>query len=152
MKILTSAELGREACKIVEKVKRECSDEVGESVRSRSRDLYGYLFKTGILSTISYIYAKGGEDLTKKAFDWLSGDSRIPPSDDREELGYAIYGAAFCVLLKKSGLIEKDVSLLKIVELLTSNSENTLVIEDQALKFAAWLKKFAEALLTKSSR
>lgn len=149
MKILTSTELAKEAYKIIEKVSRECSDDVKEFVRSRCRELYGYLFKAGILSTISYTYAKAGEDLMKKAFSWLTGGSGIPPGD-KEDVGYAIYGASFCILFEKINLSKNDASLEKVIESLTSSLDNLMVIEDQALRFAGWLKKFAEALIKKA--
>ncbi len=148
MKILTSTELAKEAYKIIEKVSEECSDDVKESVRSRCRELYSYLFKAGILSTISYIYAKAEEVLVKNAFRWLTGLSKMPP-EGREDAGYAIYGASFCILFEKINLSKNDASLGKLIESLTSSPENLMVIEDQALRFAGWLKKFAEALITK---
>lgn len=149
MVTLTSTELAKEAFKIIEKVSKECPDDVKESVRSRCRELYGYLFKAGILSTISFTYAKAGEGLTKKAFEWLTGQSTIPLAD-KEDAGYAIYGASFCILLEKITLSKNNASLGKVIEILASGSENLMVIEDHALRFARWLKKFAEAVLTKT--
>lgn len=147
MKILSSTEFGKEAYRIIEKVRSDLPDEIKESVRSRCRSMYSYLFKTGILSMISFVYAKGSEDLVKRSFEWLNGTSKLPPSGEKEEVGYAIYGAFFCILFEKLDLLKKDVSLGRLIEAITSSEDDIIVIEDQALRFARWLKKFAEAIL-----
>jgi CRISPR type III-B/RAMP module-associated protein Cmr5 len=148
LKILKDAELSREAYKIINLVKQKYEDkDYLKSVRTRCRQLYGYLFKTGVLSTISYTFAKGGEELVKTAFKWITTNSELPPKGEKEEVGYAIYAASLCMLFEKIGFPTSEGSLGRVIQAITSNPTDTLIIEEQALRFARWLKKFAEALL-----
>ena len=150
MNILDDAEIGREAFRVINLVREKYRGERGyvESVRSRCRQLYGYLFRAGILSTIAYIYAKGGETLVKTAFRWMNADSELPPRGSEEDVGYAIYAASFCRLLEKIGFPTDEATLGKVIEALTSNPAAIMIVEEHSLRFARWLKKFAEALLS----
>jgi CRISPR type III-B/RAMP module-associated protein Cmr5 len=150
LNILEDEELGREAYRVINLVKEKYRGERGyiESVRNRCRQLYGYLFRAGILSTIAYVYAKGGENLVKTAFRWMTADSELPPRGSEEDVGYAIYAASFCRLLEKVGFPTDGASLGKVIEALTSNPATTMIVEEQSLRFARWLKKLAEALLS----
>jgi CRISPR type III-B/RAMP module-associated protein Cmr5 len=150
LNILEDAELGKEAFRIINLVREKYRGEKGyvESVRSRCRQLYGYLFRAGILSTIAYAYAKGGENLVKTAFKWMTANSDLPPRGREEDVGYAIYAASICRLLERIGLPTDEASLGKVIEAVTSNPATVRVVEEQSLRFARWLKEFAEALLS----
>jgi len=150
LNVLEDAEIGREAFSIINLVREKYRGESGyvESVRSRCRQLYGYLFRAGILSTIAYVYAKGGESLVKTAFRWMTIQSNLPPRGKEEDVGYAIYAASLCRLLEKIGFPTDEASLGKVIEALTSDPAATMILEEQSLRFARWLKRFAEALLS----
>lgn len=147
LKCVEDEELSREAFKLIEKVKLECDKETRDSVKTRCRQLYGYLFMSGILSTVSYVYASAkGENNVKKAFEWLKGRGPIP-KNGREDISYAIYAASMCRMFELAGIDVKGASLGVIIETLTQNTDHTLIAEELALRFAKWLKRYSEALL-----
>ena len=154
MKALSEEEMARLAFKMISGVKESFPhSEVPRRVRARCRELYSMLYYSGILSTITFAYARAkDEERVKRAFNWVSDflegkESPPPPAKDEEEVSYAIYAACICYLLEIMGLKTQDGSLTGVIEVLTSNSGDTLIIEDHTLRFARWLKMYAEALL-----
>lgn len=149
MNYLSEEELGREACELIRKVDREFGEKVKTAVRTRCRQLYGYMFKAGLLSTLAYAYAGAeGERLVQRSFEWLSGKGPAPSAEKEENLGYALYAAFLCRMLSLAEAKIGNADLESVVRELTSTPEDALVAEELALKFAKWLKLFAEAMLS----
>ena len=150
MRTLTEEEMAKMAYQMVELIKSSFDKGIRESVRTRCRQLYSSLYYSGVLSTLAFTYAKAeSEDLVKKICEWidasLKGERIRPPVEEKEKLSYAVYTAFFCRLFRAIG-IENKGELGKIIHVLTSE-KSPYLIEDTALRFARWLKRFAEALL-----
>ena len=151
MKVLSSEELGSLAYQLVNLVaKSRYHKEVKDRVHSRCRELYNFLYYSGCFSTFAFVYSKAGQEKVKEAFKWLTGSLEnkevIEPKGRSEDLGYAIYASFLCYLLKEMETDLKEGGLEEVVKIVTQK-ETSLIIENQMLEFARWLKRFAEALL-----
>lgn len=147
MKILIDEELAEIAYYTISKVRDSYGTDVKNNLYSRCRDLYSLIYYSGTLSAISFAYAKATESVVKNAFKWFTGESPNPPVNGREKLGYGLYVASICYLLKKMGLDVKEGGVNEIINILTSTEGTARIVDEEVLKFAKWLKRFAEALL-----
>ena len=146
MRVPSEEELGKLAHEMVKAVRDDCGRDVRDSVRTRCRQIYGLMYRAGLLSTISRVYAGAeGELHVKEALRWLRGQGG--PPQDGDKAGYAIYASFMCRLLECMDLPVKEGSLDEVLNHIASDRERSIIVEEVALRFARWLKRMAEALL-----
>jgi len=154
MKVLSEYELSSIAHRLIGLVRDGYNKEVKGSLYTRCRDLYGFLYYSGTLSTLGFAYSKATENLVKQCFRWivssLENEAMEPPTGKKEDLGYALYASFMMYLFKKlfkgTDLEVKNASIDEVIKII-SNESYVILLDDYSLRFAKWLKRYAEALL-----
>lgn len=123
------------------------------SFRSRARDLPTLVFTRGLAYSIVYIASRSSEatfrlgleasdcsDLSKKVQEHVKNMAD-------EESGYVLYGALLAFAMKTCGMNIKTAEdpLKELVEV----SLKDPLVNARALEVAEWIKRFAEAYVTK---
>jgi len=150
MRVLTNEELGSLAYKLIDLVvKSKFEKEVKERFHTRCKDLYEFLYYSGLFSTFAFTYSKAGQGCVERVFNWLDkcikGEETTEPQGKAEDLGYAIYTSCLCYLLKEMELDIRKGDLGEVIKIIMEN-ERLPIVESQVLEFAKWLKRFAEAI------
>ena len=80
--------------------------EMGEKLRSRAREIPGYIEQMGLVPTLAFCYGKAGDKRYKEIKDTWESEGEL--SGKAEGTGYAIYLYLILSRLKKYGMISSD--------------------------------------------
>jgi len=141
------------ALKCVEALRSRYGDkhEVAKRFRARCRSLVESLYYSGLTYTLAYIASKAGSEVLEEALKASSPEGIVDYVEKAhkspEEASYALYGSFLLSSLKelKAPEVVNAKSFLDVLKELNS-SKTFPMTEEEALRFAEWLKRLAEAL------
>lgn len=118
---------------------------VGKAYRTRARSIPSVIYETGLLSTVSFLYAKATKDVYEKV---LNGNPDRPNIGSKDEVAYALYLKHLleylCSSLGRKEYVKQPRELLKH---LAESTQELRVAQSLLKPFLVELKHVAEAAL-----
>lgn len=129
-------------------------EEIGKSLRSRSREMPTILSESGLLSAVSLCYAKAGQDVYDQLLSLLAKTGKEGSMASVEEvngtkMGYAIYLYLLLKGARRLGVVGgvDEKKPLESIERLSENLGRLAILERLLYPFLAQIKRLCEATL-----
>jgi CRISPR type III-B/RAMP module-associated protein Cmr5 len=129
-----------------EYLSNELNDDEARTLRSRARDMPAELVSKGFSYVIVLTASRGDLKVVELGLTSTSCQELVKSAKDRkldkEDIGYALYGAILLLSLKKLGAIGEE-KFSKLVE----RSLKDPILNQTAYTVMDWIKRLAEAYL-----
>lgn len=131
-------------------------DKFGQSYRTRARSMPSTIYEIGLLSALSYLYAKATKDVFQNAtkiYNSVTGEinEQTLSKQDDEKLAYAIYLKHLTEYIKDELKLEDNLKPqdepLQLIKVLAETQERLSIAESLLKPFLIELKHLAEATL-----
>ncbi|MCS6785259.1 MAG: type III-B CRISPR module-associated protein Cmr5 [Candidatus Caldarchaeum sp.] len=121
------------------------NNKIGKAYRTRARSIPSSVYENGLLSTLSFLYAKATKEIYEKI---LQGDPSKLADDSHEKVAYALYLKHLLKHLCNSDDRKKYVeNPREFMKFLAENPHELMVVQSLLKPFLIELKHLAEAVL-----